>query len=190
MCILSKLSFLGMPAAMQSKRKGKQALKWALKPSLQCSENKSLFAAKKINWQQYRVSLFTVSPAYTRTFTPLCSSTNWHQLRRGSTRCLELSHGGPGRAPGSSLFSELGSIACLPARRRVHHGDGSTSCTPLLARGARLGADRPSGTTGTRLRVPLPTGEFGSQHCRGLAWQLWPGISHHWAFAFLCSLTL
>lgn len=47
MCIQSKLFSLVMPAAMQSKRKGKQALKWALKPSLQCSENKSLFAAKK-----------------------------------------------------------------------------------------------------------------------------------------------
>lgn len=47
MCIQSKLFSLVMPAAMQSKRKGKQALKWALKPSLQCSKNKSLFAAKK-----------------------------------------------------------------------------------------------------------------------------------------------
>lgn len=53
MCIQSKLFSLVMPAAMQSKRKGKQALKWALKPSLQCSENKSLFAAKKKKKNQF-----------------------------------------------------------------------------------------------------------------------------------------
>lgn len=74
MCIQSKLFSLVMPAAMQSKREGKQALIWALKPSLQCSENKSLFAAKKkkkrkINLQQYRGSFFTVSSACTHTFT-------------------------------------------------------------------------------------------------------------------------
>lgn len=118
MCIQSKLFFLGMPAAMQSKRKGKQALKWALKPSLRCSENKSLFAAKKkINWQRYRVSFFTVYPAYTRTFTLLCSSTNWHQLRHGSTRRLELLHGWPGRAPCSSL--RLTRLDHLPSSTEV-----------------------------------------------------------------------
>jgi len=46
MCVQSKLAFLGMPAAVQSEKKGKEVLKWTIKPSFWCSENKSLSVAK------------------------------------------------------------------------------------------------------------------------------------------------
>lgn len=53
---------------MQSKRKGKQALKWALKPSLRCRENKSLLAAKKKKNQLAMVqSLFSLYALLTLT---------------------------------------------------------------------------------------------------------------------------
>lgn len=115
-CVQSKLAYLGMPAAMQNKRKGKQALKWALKLSSWCSENKSHFAAKKkkkINWQQYSISLFPVSFAFTHTFALLCFPTNWHQLRRSSTCQMELPQGWPSRAPCSSCLTPgCGHLPC------------------------------------------------------------------------------
>lgn len=63
-------------------------------------------------------------------------------------------------------------------------------CIPLLGWGVRPGANQASSTTTTQLRVPLPEGGCWSQRCCGLARQLWPGISHHSAFAFLPSLIL
>lgn len=190
MCIQSKLFFLGMPAAMQSKRKGKQALKWALKPSLWCSENKSLFAAKKkINWQRYSLFFHCIPCLHSHLYSVMFL----HKLTPAKTRQHMSSGAITWLAWESSLLLSSPNSPWSPA---FQHGGGygmetaRPPCIPLLGWGVRPGANQASSTTTTQLRVPLPEGGCWSQRCCGLARQLWPGISHHSAFAFLPSLIL
>lgn len=165
---------------MQSKRKGKQALKWALKPSLRCSENKSLFCCQKKNQLAAAQSLsFHCIPCL---HSHLYSVMFFHKSTPVTTRQHTSSGAITWLAWESSLLLSSHNSPWSPALPHGgRHGTGMATPPhiPLLGRGARPGANRASGTIRTRLQVPLPTSGFWSQHCCGLAQQLWPGISHH-----------
>lgn len=182
MCFQSKLSFLGMPAAMRSKRKGKQTLKWVLKPSLWCSENKSLFAAKKkkkINWQWYSLSFHCIPCLHSH----LYSIRLFRKLTQVKTQQHTLSGAITWLAGGSSL---LVSSHNSPRSPVFQHGGGYGTgmarppCIPLLDQGVRPHAGQASGTAlsrgrarsirstmGTWLRVPLPWVGFGHSMAAG-----------------------
>lgn len=165
-CVQSKLAYLGMPAAMQNKRKGKQALKWALKLSSWCSENKSHFAAKKKKKNQLAAVQYLSFPCILCFHSHLCSVMLSHKLTPVKTQQHLPNGAATGLAQQSSLLLLSHTWLRSPSLQ-CRHGDG-------------LGAGCTS---------PPPAGASGQspQCCQG--W-LKPSISHHCTCTFLPSLIL
>lgn len=89
--------FLGHASCSAEWKKGKEALKWTIKPSLQCSENKSLSVAKKKNQLAVVQKLsFPCIPCLDSHLLLYYSSTNWYQLEHGNTCQMEALWGWPG----------------------------------------------------------------------------------------------